>query len=140
MIEGKEFEWLTKESKEVFKTCSFKVLGMADRMGYRLAGKPLQLDNKTQLVSSGVAFGTVQLLPNGQLIVLMADHQTTGGYPRLANVISAHLPALAQMKPNDQFEFLFTNVETAEYKLLKQYRYLLSVQHASSLKMQKMFL
>jgi antagonist of KipI len=108
-------------------------------MGYRLEGPQLKLKEQKQLVSSGVSFGTVQLLPNGQLIVLMADHQTTGGYPRAANVISAHLPSLAQMQPKEELQFRLTSINQAERKLLQQYNYLVSVQHASSLKLKNLF-
>jgi antagonist of KipI len=134
VIEGPEWSWLTAESQHALMNTSFAISNVADRMGYRLKGIELKVKDQTQLVSSGVTFGTVQLLPNGQLIVLMADHQTTGGYPRIANIISAHLPALAQMKPNDQFSFGMTDISKAEQKLLQLHHYLLSVQHAASFK------
>jgi antagonist of KipI len=131
-IKGSEWDWLTEESKQVFVKNPFTVSNVADRMGYRLKGLSLALKEPKQLVSSGVTFGTVQLLPNGQLIVLMADHQTTGGYPRIANIISAHLLALAQSLPGSQVTFKMTDGNSAEQKLLQQYQYLLSVQYASS--------
>lgn len=134
LIEGNEWNWLTDESKQLFLQSRFQISTTADRMGFRLKGVPLKVKETTQLVSSGVGFGTLQLLPNGQLIVLMADHQTTGGYPRIAHVISAHLPCLAQKKPNNDCIFSFTDVATAEQKLLQQHQYLQSVQHAASFK------
>lgn len=139
VIEGKEWSWLTEESQQWFKNNSFTISNVADRMGYRLKGSELTLKEQKQLISSGVAFGTIQLLPNGQLIVLMADNQTTGGYPRIANIISAHLPALAQMKPNDRFTFRMTDNSIAEKKVLQQHNYLLSVQHASAFKIKNLF-
>jgi antagonist of KipI len=57
------------------------------------------------MVSSGVCFGTIQLLPDGQLIILMADHQTTGGYPHLAEIVSADVPRLAQLAPGGSVHF-----------------------------------
>jgi antagonist of KipI len=135
VIKGVEWDWLTAESQQSFTANSFAITNVADRMGYRLNGTALKMKAQTEIVSSGVAFGTVQLLPNGQLIVLMADHQTTGGYPRVANVISAHLPALAQMKPNDQITFKMIEVKEAQQKLLKQQQYLQLVQHAASFKL-----
>jgi antagonist of KipI len=57
-------------------------------------------------------------LPNGQLIVLMADHQTTGGYPRLAHVVTAHLPKLAQLRPSDCVQFKQMDLQTAEQLLI----------------------
>lgn len=72
-----------------------------------------------ELITSATGFGTVQLLPDGQLIILMADHQTTGGYPKIAHIISAHLPILAQKKPNDVMQFRLTDLESAELKIEK---------------------
>jgi antagonist of KipI len=89
-------------------------------MGYQLNGSPLMLQRPLELVSSAVSFGTVQLLPNGQLIVLMADHQTTGGYPRIAHVATAHLPKLAQLRPSDAIQFKLTDMETAEQWLINR--------------------
>jgi antagonist of KipI len=70
-------------------------------------------------------------------MVLMADHQTTGGYPRVATVISAHLPLLAQLKPGEEFSLALTNVESAEKKLLQQFNYLQRVQYAAGFKIEK---
>ena len=89
-------------------------------MGYQLKGAPLKLERPMELVSSAVSFGTVQLLPNGQLIVLMADHQTTGGYPRVAHVVSAHLPKLAQLRPSDTIQFKLMDLEAAEQLLVSR--------------------
>ena len=72
-----------------------------------------ELQNK-ELVSSAVNFGTIQLLPDGQLIILMADAQTSGGYPRIAHVISKDLPILAQLGANDKVNFELISIEDAE--------------------------
>jgi antagonist of KipI len=69
-------------------------------------------------VSSPVTFGTVQLLPDGQLIILMADHQTTGGYPRIANVASFDLPLVAQLDAGYKIGFELISIEEAEELLL----------------------
>jgi antagonist of KipI len=139
LIPGPEWHWLDEDSRHSICSNSYKITTVADRMGYRLEGLQLKLKEQKQLVSSGVSFGTVQLLSNGQLIVLMADHQTTGGYPRVANVISAHLPSLAQMQPNEELRFKLTSINQAEQKLLQQHNHLVSVQHASSLKLKNLF-
>jgi antagonist of KipI len=88
-------------------------------MGYRLMGEPLYLLHEKELVSSAVAFGTIQILPDGQLIILMADHQTTGGYPRIANVIAQDLPSLAQRGANDKVYFELISLEEAEQIAVK---------------------
>jgi antagonist of KipI len=133
---GSEWHWLTKDSQDSFQEHWFQITNEADRMGYQLAGQSLEQKNKEQLVSSAVCFGTVQLLPNGQVIILMADHQTAGGYPRIAYVISAHLPILAQKKPNDVIKFKMTSLEEAEKKILAQKKYLHQLQIACKFRME----
>lgn len=137
-IIGSEWHWLTNEARQTFQEHYFQITNEADRMGYRLAGQKLEVKNDDQLVSSAVSFGTVQLLPNSQLIVLMADHQTTGGYPRVAHVISAHLPVLAQKKPNDVIKFKITSLEEAEKKLVAQKKYLQQLQIACKFRMEEL--
>jgi len=133
---GSEWHWLTKDSQESFQEQWFQITNEADRMGYQLAGQGLEQKNNDQLVSSAVCFGTVQLLPNGHLIILMADHQTAGGYPRIAYVISAHLPILAQKKPNDVMKFKMTSLEEAEKKIVNQKKYLHQLQIACKFRME----
>jgi antagonist of KipI len=89
-------------------------------MGYHLKGAEVELNQKFDLISSAVSFGTVQLLPNGHLVILMADHQTTGGYPRLAHVVSAHFPKLAQLRTSDSLQFSVTDIPSAENMLSDQ--------------------
>ena len=74
---------------------------------------------RKEMLSSAVNFGTIQLLPDGQIIVLMADHQTTGGYPRIAHVIEQDLPLLAQLDAGDKVGFHLITIEEAENLLLK---------------------
>jgi antagonist of KipI len=88
------------------------------------------MERPVELVSSAVSFGTVQLLPSGQMIVLMADHQTTGGYPRIAHVISAHLPKLAQLRPCDTVQFKRMDISAAEILLAAQQKELHILQRA----------
>ncbi|HEY0039447.1 MAG TPA: biotin-dependent carboxyltransferase family protein, partial [Flavisolibacter sp.] len=134
-IPGNEWSWLTEESKTAFSN-RFTISASSDRMGFRLQGPQLTSSHSEQLLSSGVCFGTVQLLPNGQLIVLMADHQTTGGYPRIAHVVSVDLPKLAQLNAGQSFRFVFTSLETAQEKLVAQQEYLKQLQKTCNLKMQ----
>ena len=135
---GNEWFWLSREMQEEFQGHWYQITHQSDRMGYRLAGMKLEATIGEQLVSSAVSSGTVQLLPSGQLIVLMADHQTTGGYPRIAHIISAHLPILAQKKPNDVMRFSLTDLTRAEEKLEKQQKYLLEIQIACKFRMQNL--
>lgn len=114
VIPSGEYELLTAISERSFLNDGFTISNDSNRMGYRLSGPPLHLLHRKEMVSAAVTFGTIQLLPDGQLIVLMADHQTAGGYPRIANVISADLPLLAQLGSRDGISFCLTTVEEAE--------------------------
>lgn len=136
IIPGAELDWLDKISREKFLKNPFFISHNSDRMGYRLASEPLHSSINTELVSSGVSFGTIQLLPDGQLIILMADHQTTGGYPRLGNIISAYLPMLAQLRAGEKIHFKVTDHQTAENLLLKQQQHLHQLQIACKLRLE----
>ena len=114
VIAGAEFERLTAFSESNFLKNNFTITRNSNRMGFRLNGEPLYLLNKIELISSAAAFGTIQLLPDGQLIILMADAQTSGGYPRVAHVASADLPILAQLGANDKVNFEIVSIEEAE--------------------------
>lgn len=139
VLPGNEWERLTTESKENFTMTSFVITRQSDRMGYRLNNIPLHCLTREEVISSGVGFGTIQLLPDGGLIVLMVDHQTTGGYPRVAHVISAHHSKLAQMKAGDRIKFRFTDQATAEVLWIKQQQHLLQLQNACTFKLEEYF-
>jgi len=119
-IEGKEWPLLDEPSKKAFLTQSFLIRNESDRMGYRLQGSPINTKKPVSIVSAPVTFGTIQLLRSGQLVLLMADHQTIGGYPRVGDVISAHLPRLAQHSSNQRISFRNTTWEEAEHLLTAQ--------------------
>jgi antagonist of KipI len=129
-IQGNEFDWLTKKSQQDFLKRDFTISRQSDRMGYRLIGTPLKQTKNQELLSAGVSFGTLQLLPNGELIALMADHQTTGGYPRMAHVIGVDRSRLVQCKPNEKISFSFVSIQEAEDLLLIQERSLRQLQEA----------
>lgn len=120
VIKGHEWNQLKETSQREFLESNFTVHPSSDRMGYLLKGADVDMVQKFDLISSAVSFGTVQLLPNGQLVILMADHQTTGGYPRLAHVVSAHLPKLAQLRTSDVLQFSVTDIPFAEKLLSDQ--------------------
>ena len=93
----------------------FKILPQSDRMGVRLGGPRLvRIGGKVDLVSSAVAPGTVQIPPDGQPIILMADAQTIGGYPKVAHVISVDLPLVAQLRPGDRVKFAEVSLAEAQ--------------------------
>ena len=116
---GAEFGRLTAPSRQDFTKRNFTVANDSDRMGFRLSGEPLRLIDKEDFVSSAVNYGTIQLLPDGQMIILMADHQTSGGYPRIAHVVSTDLPILGQLGANDKVGFEIISTGEAEQLLLE---------------------
>lgn len=119
IIAAAEFQSLNKKSRELLTNQDFSILNESDRMGFRLAGEPILLSEPIEMISSAVSFGTIQLLPDGQLIVLMADHQTTGGYPRVGHVVSRDLPLLAQLGPGDKVAFHLIDAVEAEHLALE---------------------
>ncbi len=134
-IQGNEFDWLTMKSQKDFLKHSFIVSRQSDRMGYRLEGTELKKSKKQELLSTAVSFGTIQLLPNGELIALMADHQTTGGYPRIAHVIAADRSRLAQCRAAEKISFSFVDIEEAEDLFIKQEQSLSQLQQACKFKL-----
>jgi antagonist of KipI len=139
ILPGNECRRLTDKSKEKIFGQPFTITNQSDRMGFRLKGEPLLTTTNEEVISSAVSFGTVQLLPDGQLIVLMADHQTTGGYPRVAHVISAHHSRLAQMKAGEMVRFRLADQQMAEELFIKQQQHLLQLQNACKFKLEEFF-
>lgn len=137
-LPGREWRFLHSISQNDFCNESFSVHQLSDRMGYHLKGIPLTLIENKELLSSGVSFGTIQLLPTGQLIALMADHQTTGGYPRIGHIVTAHLPKFAQLRPGDDIRFTMTDIPTAEKMYFSQQQEISIIQRACSCNLNKM--
>ena len=102
---GPEFDAFSDIEKQSFFGDSFTIGQDSNRMGYRLKEALSGYSKKEEVISSGVIPGTIQITNSGQPIVLMADAQTTGGYPRIANVSSNDLDRLAQFKPGDKVKF-----------------------------------
>ena len=105
VIEGPQGDYFTEEGLKNFYSMEYKISPESDRMGIRLSGAKVESYNGTDIVSDGIAFGSVQIPSSGQPIVLMADHQTTGGYAKVATVVSEDLSLLAQARPGDLVHF-----------------------------------
>lgn len=115
-----EFSDLLDSSGKTLSESEFIISSDSNRMGYRLKGEPLKLISHREMISSAVTKGTIQLLPDGQIIVLMADAQTTGGYPKLGYVCGADLNKLTQLGSGESFTFRAISHEEAIAELLKQ--------------------
>ena len=115
IIPGPEAHYFEIDGLRSFLSTEYTLTAQSDRMGYRLKGEPVKhKDGMTNIISAGISLGTVQVPGDGQPIILMADRQTSGGYARIANVISTDLTILAQMRPGDKVHFKETNVDTAQ--------------------------
>lgn len=112
-IEGPEFYLLGKKEQEKMCANEFVIGSQSNRMGYRLENVGINSPESFEMLSSGIVKGTIQLPPNGDAILLLSDAQTTGGYPRIGNVIQADLSLLGQQKPGDKIRFRKVELEEA---------------------------
>ncbi|WPB55646.1 biotin-dependent carboxyltransferase family protein [Xylophilus sp. GOD-11R] len=113
-VPGPHWSQFTDQAQQAFTGTPYALTQESDRMGNRLRGAALQLRAPLELVSEATVFGTVQVPPDGQPIVLMADRQSAGGYPKIGYVCSADLPALAQSLPGDALRFTPVTQDAAE--------------------------
>lgn len=127
---GVEWDWFTDETLERWRTASFQISSRSNRMGYILQGVPLSSKKNTQLISSAVLPGTVQITPEGSALLLMADAQTTGGYPRIAQIIAADLSACAQRRPGESIRFREVSAEQSRALYLAHYQFIHELQHS----------
>ena len=112
-IEGEHFADFDASMQRVFFDTVWKIAPDSNRMGYRLAGPPLTRAKKDEILSGPTCLGSVQVPANGVPIALMADHQTTGGYPRIAEIASADVPRLAQIAPGGTLHFARCGLDMA---------------------------
>jgi biotin-dependent carboxylase-like uncharacterized protein len=114
VVLGPQQEYFVPEAVTALLSAKFRVSNDYDRMGMRLEGPPLRHRGGWDIISDAIATGSIQVPGSGQPIVLLADHQTTGGYPKIATVISADLPAIARCRPGDKLRFIAVAAEAAE--------------------------
>lgn len=127
VLRGPQFDLFDERDREAFLSEAFAVSPRSDRMGYRLSGPLLDSSKRDEMISSAVLGGTIQVPPDGEPIVLMADRQTTGGYPIIAQVATADLPRVAQLKPGDEIRFEESTIERTQSALRAQRDRLLSL-------------
>jgi allophanate hydrolase len=114
VVLGPQQEYFTDEAMATLLKAEFRISQNADRMGMRLDGPALRHRQGWDIVSDAIATGAIQVPGSGQPILLLADHQTTGGYPKIATVVSADLPAVARRRPGDTIRFTAVAADTAE--------------------------
>ena len=119
VIPGPQEEMFTQKGLHTFYSGYYRVQEDSDRMGYRLDGSMIESKNGTDIVSDGITLGSIQVPASGKPIILMADHQTTGGYAKIGTVCRMDLSKVAQCKPGDRIHFKKIDVDKAQ-KLYKE--------------------
>lgn len=120
VILGPHLEKFTSNAIEQFLSGDYMVSPQSNRMGYRLEGPELSHIGGADIISDAIPAGGIQVPSNGQPIILMAERQTTGGYARIATVISVDLPILAQAMPGTEVRFVKITVKEAQKLYLKR--------------------
>jgi urea carboxylase len=124
IMAGRHWNVFTTQARHQLLEAAFRIGAQSDRMGYRLAGPTLAPARPVELISDAVTAGTVQVPPDGQPIILMADRQTTGGYPKIANVAAVDLAVLAQMTAPEELRFrLITLAQAQRLYLEREHEY-----------------
>ena len=121
---GAQQEWFGPEAFEVLFSCPYSISDQSDRTGLRLKGEPLRPREQSQLLTDGIPLGAMQVPQDGQPIILFVDQQTTGGYPKIANVIMADMHHVGQLRPHEQVRFQEVSVREAITLLKEQEQWL----------------
>ncbi len=119
---GPQHHLFTENELERFCASEYVVTEQSNRLGLRLSGAALKPILPGELLTEGVSLGAIQIPPNGQPIVLFVDQQTTGGYPKLANVIAADMHCIGQLRPRDTVRFELVSLEEAIQAFREQER------------------
>jgi allophanate hydrolase subunit 2 len=127
VLPGPQDDAFPPETFELLQRHRFSVTARADRMGFRLTGVALRRHDAPEMISDATFTGAIQVPASGDPILLMADRQTTGGYPQIATVITADLPLAAQLVPGDWIEFEICSHREAIAALVAQEGKLLGV-------------
>ena len=123
---GPQNDWFPEAAQKVFYENTYRVAEESNRMGLRLEGAAIPAPWGGEMISEGVALGAVQVPEGGMPIILFVEQQTTGGYPKIANVISADFHSLGQLRPRDEIRFERVEWETARSLLREQEEFLAS--------------
>ena len=124
---GLQWDWFDNQNRKLFFEKDYRVSNVSNRMGLRLRGQSIFSSKGNEIITEGMPLGAIQIPGNGQPILSFVEHQTTGGYPKLANVISADISKVGQLKPGDQFKFKLIDFPEAEKARLEQENYILSL-------------
>lgn len=122
VLPAMQASWFGDDAYESFAHASYIVTDKSNRSGLRLSGDPIRALQQQELITEGIPLGGIQVPSDGQPIILFVDQQTTGGYPKIATVISADLPRIGQLRPRDEVKFHGTSLQQAWQILRDQER------------------
>lgn len=117
---GPQSDFFAQEALNLFLNSSYEVLEDSNRMGLRLHGPQIVRDRTGDMLTEGASLGAIQIAHDGQPILLFVEHQTTGGYPKIANIVSADLHRIGQLRPRDSLRFEVVSFLQARDILLAQ--------------------
>ena len=120
VTDGPQSDWFAESARKALCGNTFRMSEQSNRLGIRLEGPPIQLEASREMITEGVSLGAIQVPPSGQPIILFVEQQTTGGYPKIANVISADLHSLGQLRPRDEIRFERIEMSEARSLLIQQ--------------------
>jgi len=132
VMPGPQVEYFAADALAVLQSSPYRIGQQSDRMGFRLEGPRLTHARGADVISDATPLGVLQVPASGQPILLMADRQTTGGYPKIATVISADMPIAGQLGPGDAISFAVCSMADAMAALIAQERALMAVESAGS--------
>ena len=129
VTKGRQWLWFDKKQKNKFFQHQYCVSDLSNRMGLRLKENTINTKKESEIITAGIPLGSVQIPGDGQPIISFVEHQTTGGYPVIANVISADLRKVGQLKSGDYFQFELISFSRAEKLKVDQEKFLHSLHH-----------
>jgi antagonist of KipI len=132
VLAGPQHEEFDADALETLVAAPYTLAQRSDRMGFRLDGAPLTHTRDASFISDATPMGAIQVPASGMPILLMADRQTTGGYPKIANVISADLKLAGQLGPGDTISFVRCSPREALAALIAQERALMTIEHEAT--------
>ena len=128
VTEGPQWFGFSASTQKLFLSQGYVVTEESNRMGIRLRGAQFELSSEGEMLSEGVSLGAIQVPAGGQPIILFVEQQTTGGYPKIANVISADMASVGQLRPRDEIRFELVMMDAARTLLREQEEVLSSLE------------
>jgi antagonist of KipI len=129
VTKGVQWPWFEKNQKFKLFQNQYQVTELSNRMGLRLIGNAIKTKKGNEITTAGISLGSIQIPGDGQPIISFVEHQTTGGYPIIANVISADVRKVGQLKAGDCFQFELISFSSAEKLKVDQEKFIHNLNH-----------